>query len=107
MRNKEEIREIFLQEKLIYERKRKKFYDNALHWNNNKRKMHGFATLRGSVNKNKVKEYPSFRISTEFFNLIEEEIDERIKEAIKKNNLFDNFVDIKNLSYGRSKYSLY
>lgn len=41
-----------------YRRKKKAFYDNPIHWNNNKRRRHGLPVLRGSVNKYRSKEYP-------------------------------------------------
>ena len=43
-----------------YRRKKKAFYNNPIHWNNNKRKRHGLSVLRGNVNKYRSKECPGF-----------------------------------------------
>lgn len=42
-----------------YKRKKKEFYDNPIHWTNNKRRRYGLPVLRGEVNKNRSKRYSS------------------------------------------------
>lgn len=42
-----------------YNRKKKEFYDNPIHWTNNKRRRYGLPVLRGEVNKNRSKRYSS------------------------------------------------
>ena len=50
---RKEIEEIARKEKEDYEKKKKDFCDNPLHWDNNKRKRHHLPVLRGSTNKNR------------------------------------------------------
>ena len=57
-----------------YLSEQKEFYSNPLNWTNNKRRMMGLSTLRGCVNKNRVREYPSFRVPKKVFDLIAEYI---------------------------------
>lgn len=46
-----EIEEILRQEKEEYEVKKKQFYENPIHWSNNKIRIRGLPVLRGRVNK--------------------------------------------------------
>ncbi len=95
-----EIEEILRQEKEKYEIKKKEFYENPLHWSNNKRRMHGLPVLRGKVNKNRSKKFPSFRPTPRVFFLIEDIIEETLCENAKDNKFFNQFVDIKNIDIG-------
>ena len=95
-----EIEEILRQEKENYEIKKKEFYENPLHWSNNKRRMHGLPVLRGRVNKCRSKKFPSFRPTPKLFFLIEDIIEETLCENWKDNKFFNKFVDIKNIDVG-------
>lgn len=95
-----EIEEILRQEKEEYEIKKKEFYENPLHWSNNKRRMCGLAVLRGRVNKCRSKKFPSFRPTPRVFFLIEDIIEETLCENWKDNKFFNSFVDIKNIDIG-------
>ena len=92
-----EIEEILRQEKENYEIKKKEFYENPLHWSNNKRRMHGLPVLRGRVNKCRSKKFPSFRPTPRVFFLIEDIIEESFCKDWKDDKFFNKFVDIKNI----------
>ena len=95
-----EIKEILRQEKEQYKIKKKEFYENPLHWSNNKRKMQGLHTLRGRVNKYRNKKFPAFKPTPRVFFLIEDIIEETLCENWKNDKIFNDFVDIKNVSVG-------
>ena len=95
-----EIEEILRQEKEEYEIKKKEFYENPLHWSNNKRRMHGLATLRGRVNKCRSKKFHSFRPTPRVFFLIEDIIEETLCENWKDDKYFGRFADVKNINVG-------
>lgn len=95
-----EIEEILCQEKEEYEIKKKEFYENPLHWSNNKRKMHGLSVLRGRINKCRSKKFPSFRPTPKVFFLIEDIIEETLCKNWEDDKFFNNFVDIKNFDVG-------
>ena len=95
-----EIKEILSQEKEEYEIKKKEFYENPLHWSNNKRKMQGLVVLRGKINKCRSKKFPSFRPTPRVFFLIEDIIEETLCEYLKDDKFFNKFVDIKNIDVG-------
>ena len=92
-----EIEEIARKEKEDYEKKKKDFYDNPLHWDNNKRKRHYLPVLRGSTNKNRSKRYHSFHPTAHICCLIEDVIDEVLTDNMKNNEFFGQFVDVKNI----------
>lgn len=95
-----EIEEILRQEKEKYEAKKKEFYDNPLHWSNNKRRMRGLRPLRGAANKNRVKTFPPFKPTPRVFFLIEDIIEETLCEEFKNDKFFNTFVDIKDVTMG-------
>lgn len=95
-----EIKEILSQEKEEYEIKKKEFYENPLHWSNNKRKMQGLVVLRGKINKCRSKKFPSFRPTPRVFFLLEDIIEETLCEYLKDDKFFNKFVDIKNIDVG-------
>lgn len=84
-----------------YRRKKKAFYDNPIHWNNNKRRRHGLSVLRGSVNKYRSKEYPVFYPSVRFFGMMEDLFDEILITTMKDN--LNSFVEVKDLAVGDAK----
>lgn len=100
---KKEIDEILRKEKEEYEQKRTEFYNNPLHWNNNKRRRYGLPILRGRVNKGRSKRYPSFHPTPRAFYIIEDVIDEVLTDKLKNNEFFNKFVDYKDLSLGNIK----
>ena len=59
-----------------YRRKKEIFYNNPIHWSNNKRKMHKLPTLRWKLNKNRIKEYPAFHPSVRLYCIMEDLMDE-------------------------------
>ena len=94
---RKEIEEIARKEKEDYEKKKKDFYDNPLHWDNNKRRRHHLPVLRGSINKNRSKRYHSFHPTAHICCLIEDVIDEVLTDNMKNNEFFGQFVDVKNI----------
>ena len=98
-----EIDEIARKEKEDYEQKKAAFYNNPLHWSNNKRRRYGLPTLRGRVNKCRSKRYPSFRPTARFFCLIEDVIEETLTDKFKSNEFFNKFVDYKDMNFGNAK----
>ena len=98
-RNKE-IEEILRQEKEEYETKKKQFYENPIHWSNNKRKIRGLPVLRGRINKCRSKKFPSFKPTPRVFFLIEDTIEETLCKNWKNDKFFNKFADIKNIDVG-------
>ena len=99
-RKEKEIKEIARKEKEDYEKKRADFYNNPLHWSNNKRRRHHLPVLRGSINKNRSKRYPSFHPTARIFYLIEDVMDDILTDSFKNNEFFNQFVDVKDLNIG-------
>ena len=95
-----EIKEILRQEKKEYEIKKKEFYENPLHWSNNKRRMRGLPVLRGMNNKYRSKKFHSFKPTPRVFFLMEDIVEEMICNSWKDNNFFDKFVDFKDIDIG-------
>ena len=93
-----EIDKLAREELEEYRRKKKAFYDNPIHWSNNKRRTHGLPTLRGSVNKYRLKEYPGFFPSVRFFGMMEDLFDEILITTIEDD--FNSFVEVKDLAAG-------
>ena len=100
-----EIKELARKEKEEYERKRIAFYNNPLHWSNNKRRMYGLPVLRGQINKYRNKHYPSFRPTIHLFCTIEDVINETIGSKLCSNEFFGEFIEFKNMNVGeQNKY---
>lgn len=95
-----EIDKLAREELEEYRRKKKAFYDNPIHWNNNKRRRYGLPVLRGSVNKYRSKEYPAFYPSVKFFGLLDDIITETLEDNFKNNEYFNSFVEEKDLAVG-------
>ena len=81
-----------------YRRKKKAFYNNPIHWNNNKRKRHGLSVLRGNVNKYRSKECPGFYPSVQLFGMMEDLFDEILITTMEDN--LNSFVEVKDLAVG-------
>ena len=97
-----EIDKIARQEKEEYGKKRADFYNNPLHWDNNKRRRCGLPVLRGRINKSRSKRYPSFRPTACLFCTLEEVIEEALTDKLKSNEFFNNFVDYKDMDFGNA-----
>lgn len=97
---KKEIEEILRKEKEEYEKKRTKFYNNPLHWSNNKRRRYGLSVLRGEVNKHRSKRYPTFRPTPSVFFIIEDVIEETLTNKLNQDDFFNQFVDFKDMILG-------
>lgn len=95
-----EIKEKIRQEKEEYEKRRADFYNNPLHWSNNKRRMHGLSVLRGVVNKRREKHYPPFQSTTYLSSIFEDIIDATIGSKYYDNIFIDEFVEFKNKDLG-------
>lgn len=95
-----EIEVILRQEKEEYETKKREFYENPIHWSNNKRRMHGLPVLRGINNKYRSKKFHSFKPTPRVFFLMEDIVEEMICNSWKDDEFFDKFVDIKNIDIG-------
>lgn len=95
-----EIDKLAREELEEYRRKKKAFYNNPIHWNNNKRRRHGLPVLRGSVNKCRLKEYPGFHPSVRFFGRLDDIITEKLEDNFKNNEYFNSFVEEKDLAVG-------
>ena len=80
---RKEIEEIARKEKEDYEKKKKDFYDNPLHWDNNKRRRQHLSVLRRSINKNRSKRYHSFHPTAYICCLIEDVIDDVLTDNLK------------------------
>lgn len=97
---RKEIEEIARKEKEDYDKKRADFYNNPLHWSNNKRRRHHLPVLRGNINKNRSKRYPSFHPTARICCLIEDVVDDILTDNFKNNKFFNQFVDVKDLGIG-------
>lgn len=95
-----EIDKIARQEKEEYEKKRAEFYNNPLHWDNNKRRRCGLPVLRGKINKYRSKRYQSFHPTARLMCIIEDTIDEVLTDGFKNNKFFEKFVDYRDMALG-------
>lgn len=93
-----EIDKLAREELEEYRRKKKAFYDNPIHWDNNKRRRRGLPVLRGRVNKHRLKEYPGFHPSVRFFCMMEDLFDEILITTMEDD--FNSFVEVKDLAVG-------
>ena len=85
-----------------YRRKKKAFYDNPIHWDNNKRRRYGLPVLRGSVNKRRLKEYQGFFFpSVRLFGMMEDLFNEILITTMEDN--LNSFVEVKDLAIGDAK----
>lgn len=93
-----EIEEIARKEEEDYEIAKKAFYDNPIHWSNNKRRRHGLRPLRGKTNKNRSKTFHRFLPTAALVCRIEDSLNEIIENKFKDNEFFNQFVTEKNLN---------
>ena len=97
---RKEVEKLVHKEKEDYEKKKTDFYNNPLHWSNNKRRRHHLPVLRGSINKNRSKRYPSFHPTARICCLIKDVIGEVLTDNMKNNEFLGQFVDVKNIGVG-------
>lgn len=93
-----EIRRLLKNKYDVYIQEKQNFTINPYHWSNNKRRMHGFCTLRGNANKFRLKKFPSFRINDCIFDFVTDVMDECIKNEILKS--LNYFVGINDITLG-------
>lgn len=90
-----EIDKLAIEELEEYRRKKKAFYANPIHWDNNKRRRRGLPVLRGRVNKHRLKECPGFHPSVRLFCMMEDLFDEILITTMEDG--FNSFVEVKDL----------
>lgn len=83
-----------------YLQKKEKFYNNPLHWSNNKRRRNGFPTLRGSANQKDRCYFPSFHPTVFLCGILEDIIENKITSEISNSQFFNRFVDYRDLNVG-------
>ena len=90
-----------------YKIRREEFYNNPIHWDNNKRRHAGLSVLRGDLNKCRSKVFKSSVISSELFKEIEREINKIISNCAFSSSYFDEFVKVEDSARQVAKESLY
>mgnify|MGYP007065777959 CR=1 FL=1 len=89
------LREMVEEEIREYKKKKKEFYDNPLHWNNNMRRRHGLPVLRGKVNKYRLKRCSGFHPTAELFYLFDDVVSKEVERNLE--NYFNFFAEIKEI----------
>ena len=77
------FREMVEEEIREYQKKKKEFYNNPLHWNNNMRRRHGLPVLRGKINKYRSKRYPAFHPTAELFCLLDDVVSKEVERNLE------------------------
>lgn len=90
-----------------YEAAQKNFYNDPLHWSNNKRRRHGLPALRGNINQERSKHFRSFRPSVRLFNLIADATSEQISTNLQGSEYYCKFVEAKEVAKGDFPYNYY
>ena len=90
----EKIKQLAKRDINNYKTKREEFYNNPMHWDNNKRRNAGLPVLRGNLNKYRLKEFLSPVISSELFEETERVIDKVFSNYVFSNSYFDEFVKV-------------
>lgn len=103
----EKIKQLAKRDINNYKTKREEFYNNPIHWNNNKRRNAGLPVLRGNLNKYRSKVFRSSVVSSELFKEIEREIDNTFSDYAFSNSYFDEFVKVEDSARQVAKESLY
>ena len=98
----EKIKQLAKRDINNYKTKREEFYNNPMHWDNNKRRNAGLPVLRGNLNKYKLKVFLSPVISSEVFDETEMAIDKAVSNYVFSNSYFDKFVKVED-SVGQVK----
>lgn len=88
-----------------YKIRREEFYNNPIHWDNNKRRHAGLSVLRGDLNKYRSKVFKSSVTSSELFEETEKEIDNAFSDYAFTSSYFDEFVEVENAAEKQQKNS--
>lgn len=103
----EKIKQLAKRDINNYKTKREEFYNNPIHWNNNKRRNAGLPVLRGNLNKYRSKVFRSSVVSSELFKETERAIDKTFSNCTFCNSYFDEFVKVEDSARQVAKESLY
>lgn len=95
-----ELIEAARKEEQEYLHKKEVFYNNPLHWSNNKRRRNGLPVLRGSANQKDRCHFPSFHPTAFLYGIIEDVIEDKITSEISNKQFFNRFVECKDLNVG-------
>lgn len=93
------LREAARKEKQEYLQKKEKFYNNPLHWANNRRRKNGLHVLRGSANKKDRCYFPSFHPTSFLLGIIEDMIEDKLANKLSNGQFFNQFVDYRNSDF--------
>ena len=88
----EKIKQLAKRDINNYKTRREEFYNNPMHWDNNKRRNAGLPVLRGDLNKYRLKVFLSPVISFELFEETEMIIDKAFSNYAFSSSYFDKFV---------------
>ena len=92
----EKIKQLAKRDINNYKTRREEFYNNPMHWDNNKRRNAGLPVLRGNLNKYRSKVFRSSVVSSELFDETEMAIDKAFSNYAFSNSYFDKFVEVEN-----------
>lgn len=95
-----ELRELARKEREEYLQRKEVFYNNPLHWSNNKRRRNGLSVLRGSANKKDRSHFSSFHPSPFLYGIFEDILEDKITDKFSNDQFFNQFVDYRNLNIG-------
>lgn len=99
----EKIKQLAKRDINNYKTRREEFYNNPMHWDNNKRRSAGLPVLRGNLNKYRSKVFKSSVISSELFEETERGINKIISNCAFSSSYFDKFVEVENAAGKSSK----
>lgn len=94
--NVEKLKQLAKRDINNYKIRREEFYNNPIHWDNNKRRHAGLSVLRGDLNKYRSKVFKLSVISSELFEETENEIDNAFSDYAFTSSYFDEFVEVEN-----------
>lgn len=77
-----------------YKIRREEFYNNPIHWDNNKRRYAGLSVLRGDLNKYRSKVFWSSIFSSGLFEETEKETDNASSDYMFTSSYFEEFVKV-------------
>lgn len=94
------LREVARKEREEYLQKKENFYNEPLHWSNNKRRRNGLPVLRGSANHKDRCRFPSFHPTAFLFGIVENMIEDKLTNKLSNDQFFNQFVDYRDLDLG-------
>lgn len=100
----EKIKQLAKQDINNYKTRREEFYNNPMHWDNNKRRNANLPVLRGNLNKYRSKVFRSSVSSSELFKEIEREINKIISNCAFSSSYFDEFVKVEDSARQVNKF---